>query len=68
MKNAAAGWGVAVPAIGVWTQAAAERMTSMRAGRWQLEFDPKLGLVSFEVWVDGSFVYGSDDIVSHSGR
>lgn len=36
----------------------------MRAGRWRLEFDPELGLVSFEVWLDGSFVYGSDDIVN----
>ena len=61
-KSAAAGWGVRVPAVGLWTKAASQLVSSSTA-RWRLEYDPRMRLVSFEVWVDGRCVYGSDDLV-----
>lgn len=63
VKAAAAQWGIDVPAVGVWTQAAAPLVTSGRA-RWRLEYDPRMKLVSFEVWADGRCVYGSDDVIA----
>jgi hypothetical protein len=61
-RAAAAEWRIEVPALGLWTQGAAKQIAS-RTARWRLEYDPRMRLVSFEVWVDGRCLYGSDDVV-----
>lgn len=50
-----------MPAIGLWTSAAAGKV-DRPAARWTLEYDPQLRLVSFEVWAGGVCVYGADDL------
>lgn len=62
LKAAAEGWGVPVRAAAVWARAASYAVEGHRA-RWSLEYDPRLRLISFEVWEGGSCVYGSDDVV-----
>jgi hypothetical protein len=64
MASAVQDWPVRVPALGLWAVAAAERLGSTdAAARWALEYDPRMRLVSFEVWSDGHCVFGSDDLI-----
>lgn len=63
VRAAGEGWGVAVPAAAAWTRAASYAVKGDRA-RWSLEYDPRLRLISFEVWERGQCVYGSDDVVA----
>lgn len=63
VRAAGEGWGVRVPAAAAWARAASYRVRGDQA-RWHLEYDPRLRLISFEVWDDGACVYGSDDVVA----
>lgn len=62
LKATAEGWGVRVPAAAAWARAASYVVKGDRA-RWNLEYDPRLRLISFEVWESGRCVYGSDDVL-----
>ena len=62
IARAAEGWRISVPAAGLWTRSAAGRVSPGPA-RWSLEYDPRLRLVSYEVWADGVCVFGIDDLV-----
>ena len=63
LRAAAQDWGVPVPAATTWTRAASYVVKGDRA-RWNLEYDPRLRLISFEVWERGECVYGTDDVVA----
>ena len=63
IRAAAEGWGIRVPAATAWTRAASYLVKGDRA-RWALEYDPRLRLISFEVWERERCVYGSDDVVA----
>ena len=66
VKAAAEGWGIGLPAVGPWTRVAAARLSGELA-EWTLEYDPDLHLASFEVFYNGTCVFGSDDIVRAQG-
>ena len=63
IRAAAEGWGVRVPAATAWARAASYAVKGDQA-RWRLEYDPRLRLISFEVWERERRVYGSDDVVA----
>ena len=54
-------WGLPPAAARGWTSSAAPHV--LDEGRWELELDRDLGLVTFEVWVVDRRVFGIDDFV-----
>lgn len=62
VRAAGEDWGVPVRAAATWTRAASYAVRGGRA-RWSLEYDPRMRLLSFEVWEDERCVYGSDEVV-----